>query len=89
MYFTLLSYNKGSHPKPFMTAAAITKSKSTRDVDAPDYEDAIETENIAEDENEESDDEGVGADRLIKVNLKTSGQTGASKKGSKGKGKKK
>ncbi|KAI9355983.1 replication factor RFC1 C terminal domain-containing protein, partial [Zopfochytrium polystomum] len=88
------TYNKSNHPKPFMTTAAVTKSKATREADFPDLEDVVDVDDdivVAEDENGETDSEDVGGDRLITVKKSTgsskssaaSGKSGSSSGGAK------
>ncbi|KAJ2608896.1 DNA replication factor C complex subunit Rfc1 [Coemansia sp. RSA 1365] len=75
-------YNKGSHPIAFQEH---NRNTSARAVPAsavsmkPDTEDYVDNDDLAEESTEESSDEAIGGDSLIKPKSKASGKRGTSK----------
>ncbi|CAG8775706.1 25278_t:CDS:2, partial [Racocetra persica] len=62
-------YNSSSHPVPFLKASSVKSSKAAGSVAAvPDFEDAIEIEQVVKDEDEFSDDDDLSKDKFIKQN---------------------
>ncbi|RIB17900.1 replication factor RFC1 C terminal domain-containing protein [Gigaspora rosea] len=61
-------YNSSSHPVPFLKASSVKSSKTAAaSVDVPDFEDAMEVEEVAKEEEVVSDDdEDLSKDKFIK-----------------------
>ncbi|KAK9765690.1 DNA replication factor C complex subunit Rfc1 [Basidiobolus ranarum] len=61
------TYNKTSHPTPFLKASGVKAGRGTASESVPDLEDVVETEDVVEKESEDaSDDETIEDDKLIK-----------------------
>ncbi|KAI8844475.1 replication factor RFC1 C terminal domain-containing protein [Chytriomyces cf. hyalinus JEL632] len=88
------TYNKANHPKPFMTASLLSKSRGGGGgmSGVPDLEEAFENDDegagVGDDEDgagEDADEDDVGADRLIKKKEKAAPRkSAASGSGAKG-----
>ncbi|KAI8618709.1 replication factor RFC1 C terminal domain-containing protein [Chytriomyces sp. MP71] len=71
------TYNKTNHPKPYMTASLLSKSRGGVGggmSGVPDLEEAVENDEPTagdEEESEEQDEDDVGGDRLIKKKVKS------------------
>ncbi|KAJ3247399.1 hypothetical protein HDU78_004373 [Chytriomyces hyalinus] len=88
------TYNKANHPKPFMTASLLSKSRGGGGgmSGVPDLEEAFENDDegagVGDDEDgagEDADEDDVGADRLIKKKEKAAPRkSAASGSGTKG-----
>ncbi|KAJ2808843.1 DNA replication factor C complex subunit Rfc1 [Coemansia guatemalensis] len=76
-------YNKGSHPIAFQEHSRNTSARAvaaSSESLKPDTEDYVDNDDAAEESTEESSDEGIGGDSLIKPEPKaSSGKRGASK----------
>ncbi|PIA13441.1 DNA replication factor C, large subunit [Coemansia reversa NRRL 1564] len=75
-------YNKGSHPIAFEEHSRNTSARAVAASAAslkPDTEDYVDNDDAAEESTEESSDEAIGGDSLIKPKTKASGKRGASK----------
>ncbi|KAJ3086824.1 hypothetical protein HK102_012387 [Quaeritorhiza haematococci] len=77
------SYNKRTHPTPFMSAqAASSKPVKLSAEAAPDLEDVVEADDMGDvdaDEEHKSDEEDVATDRLIKQKKTASSGSGGAK----------
>ncbi|CAG8492742.1 13931_t:CDS:10 [Dentiscutata heterogama] len=87
-------YNSSSHPVPFLKASSVKSSKTASADAAPDFEDAIEVDEVVKEDEEvvSDDDEDLSKDKFIKqksgaaATRRTS--TGTKTKGSRGGGRK-